>query len=173
MQTKPGDRFNWAIKIMNVLPEDKILEIGCGTGISIESIASNLTKGKITAIDRSKTMIEKATKRNLLYIKSKKAEVIHCNLLQLTKRVTNNKVFCFNVNLFWTKKSIKKEADILKKIISPKGLLFIFYGPLFGDGLSKIRTPLIKSLAAEKLNVIDIIHDKTINCCCFISTVVE
>ncbi|MBA4056761.1 MAG: hypothetical protein C0490_18750 [Marivirga sp.] len=70
-------------------------------------------------------MIEKAVKRNLKYVKSKKAEIHHCDFLQLKTDRTYDNVFCFNVNLFWTKKSIKQESDILKSVISSKGLLYI------------------------------------------------
>lgn len=122
---------------MNIHPNEKILEIGCGTGVAVERIASILTKGTITAIDRSDTMIKKAVKRNLQGINDKKVNIHRCELLQMRTDLKYDKLFCFNVNLFWTIKSIKKEADILNSVITPKGLLYIFYGPLFGKGINK------------------------------------
>ena len=75
------DRFKWAVEILNVKPADYILEIGCGVGLAVEEVAEHLVTGKITAIDKSPGMIEKAIRRNQKNIEQDKAKFVRSELL--------------------------------------------------------------------------------------------
>ncbi len=59
--------FRRTIKELNITPEDKVLDIGCGTGHFSELILKviNFKSGSITAIDAAIKMIEKAQSKNL------------------------------------------------------------------------------------------------------------
>lgn len=149
-------------------PNHKILEIGCGVGIAVEMIASRLTDGYIVAIDKSKAMIEKAKKRNQLFTKASKTKFYQRALKVFSSDHTFDKIFCFNVNLFWTKKSITSEAEILKAHLSKNGHLYIFFGPLFPRGYQKIIDPVKVNLAREKFVILDTLYNKTNDCCCFV-----
>jgi trans-aconitate methyltransferase len=123
---KVNERFNWAVDILDIHVGDNILEIGCGPGVAVELIAQQLTTGIITAIDRSKTMIERAVKRNKNYIDEKKAVLKTSALAQVTFNDSFNKVFAFNVNLFWTGRAVK-ELEIIKQYLEENGAFFLFY----------------------------------------------
>jgi cyclopropane fatty-acyl-phospholipid synthase-like methyltransferase len=153
------DRFQWAADIMNIQPHHHVLEVGCGVGLAVEQIVPCT----ITAIDRSKPMIEKAIKRN-----GNKAEFITQDLLDLSTG-TYDIIFSFNINFFWTKKTIAKEMAIIKNHLSKKGRLYIFYGPLFGAGFEKMNKPVHQNLAAENFSVREVIHNKSLRCCCFVA----
>ena len=110
MNTKKHDRFPRAAEILEVKSKDTIREIGCGVGLAVEEIASHLNGGKILAIDRSEKMIQKAIQRNSNSIKEEKVEFLKTDLLHLKEDHQFNKIFSFNINLFWTQKSIAKES---------------------------------------------------------------
>lgn len=171
MDTKKHDRFSWAAELLDIKPKDIILEIGCGTGLAVEEIVPQLQGGKILAIDRSDKMIQKAVQRNKKFLNSGKVEFITTDLLHLKTDQKFNKVFCFNINLFWTQKSIAKEVTILKANITKKGLLYICYGPMVASGIEKIKGPLTQNFKNEKINVSEIVIDKKLNCCCFVCSV--
>jgi cyclopropane fatty-acyl-phospholipid synthase-like methyltransferase len=160
MPVQNNDRFNWALQLMDIKPGNNILEIGCGVGLAVAGIAIKLEDGKITAIDRSQSMIDKAVKRNHEYIKNKRAEFYNVDLFKFSHDRAFDKVFCFNVNVFWTENSVSKETVVIRKHLSKKGLLYILYGPLFAGGFRKIEGPLRKNLAGENFNVPETLHEK-------------
>lgn len=164
--------ITWAMDIMDIQPAQHILEIGCGVGWAVERMVPLLKSGSITAIDRSPAMINKAIKRNAAGIESGKASFITADLLQLTgagKRY--DKIFSFNVNLFWTQKAISKEAAILKSLLKRNGTLYIFYGPMFAGGLDKVVTPVVTNLERELLVVQDKLYHNDTKSCCFVAKV--
>src|SRR5687767_3399498 len=63
-----ADRIAWAVETLDVQGDDDLLEIGCGHGVAVDLIAEKLTRGRITAIDRSDKMIAAAQKRNAKHI---------------------------------------------------------------------------------------------------------
>ena len=163
-------RFEWAKSVMEIKPNHKILEIGCGAGFAVELIAPLLSKGKILAIDQSKPMIDKAIKRNERFITAGKADFIKIALNDFSSENTFDKIFCFNVNVFWTKKSVAQEMEVIKNCLSDNGDFYTFFGPLFAGGLKKISAPVKKNIENEGFRVPDVLYDKKTNCCGFIAT---
>jgi protein-L-isoaspartate O-methyltransferase len=49
------ERIRWAVELLHVGPEDRILEIGAGPGVSVSLVCEKLEGGKVVAIDRSAT----------------------------------------------------------------------------------------------------------------------
>jgi SAM-dependent methyltransferase len=57
---------------LDIRPADTVLEIGCGNGRAASLICERLGRGRLTAIDRSKTMIAAARERNGAHVDSRK-----------------------------------------------------------------------------------------------------
>lgn len=166
---KNHKRFHWAAELLDIESHHNILEIGCGVGLAVEEIVPQLHRGKIIAIDRSENMIQKAIQRNRNAIAERKAEFLKADLLHYPKNDRQfDKIFCFNINFFWTQKSIAKEAAVLKSHLMKNGLLYVFYGPMVASGLEKIKEPLIQNLKNEKMSVIRTVYEEEIYCGCFV-----
>ncbi|GAB7386269.1 hypothetical protein BSNK01_01040 [Bacillaceae bacterium] len=65
----------WTISLLNVQPNDRILEVGFGPGIAIQEISGMIEDGSIVGIDPSQTMLSQAQKRNAFAIRQGKVRL--------------------------------------------------------------------------------------------------
>ncbi|HEX6151381.1 class I SAM-dependent methyltransferase [Nocardioides sp.] len=120
-------RLVWAVNVMDVQPGDNILEIGCGPGYGAELICQRLETGKLFAIDRSESGVDRTKRRCAKYVEAGRLTVRQIDLATLrvpVKRLT--KVFAFNVNLFWVR-DCADEVALLHERVLPGGAVFLFY----------------------------------------------
>lgn len=120
-------RIRWAVEYMDVQPNDQVLEIGCGNGAAAEVICGKLETGKLFAIDRSESGVDRTKRRNAKYVEAGRLTVRQIDLATLrvpVKRLT--KVFSFNVNLFWSR-DCADEVALLHERVVPGGSVFLFY----------------------------------------------
>ncbi|MFA6300577.1 MAG: class I SAM-dependent methyltransferase, partial [Nocardioides sp.] len=76
-------RIRWAVDFMDVQPSDHVLEIGCGPGAAAELICGRLVSGKLFAIDRSESGVDRTKRRNAEYIESGRLTVRQIDLATL------------------------------------------------------------------------------------------
>src|SRR5687768_8452811 len=98
-----AERFVWADSMMDVKPSEKLLEVGCGTGIMLDLLGKKMTSGIATGVDRSEAMVRQARKKNKLLIEQGKVEVVKATFPTPEPPSRScDKIFAINVNLFWT-----------------------------------------------------------------------
>lgn len=54
----------WTLTLMDIQPEDNIIEIGFGNGANIKLLIQRAFRGSVTGVEISETAIEMATKKN-------------------------------------------------------------------------------------------------------------
>jgi SAM-dependent methyltransferase len=119
---KASDRLAWAVEVLDVGPDDRILEVGCGHGVAVSLVCERLDRGRITAIDRSPRMIEMARKRNRAH--GDKARFIASSLekAELGDEVYD-KVFTVHVAALHRP---GRALDVVRQRLVPGGRLYIF-----------------------------------------------
>ena len=128
MTIKNTKRIKWAVELMDVQPNDTILEIGFGPGVAIKLMAEYITTGKIIGIDRSELMVKKAIKRNKKKILENKVELNKARTIPSgDNSILFDKVLAINVSLFW--REPEKEMGLIKGCIKPGGFLQIILQP--------------------------------------------
>jgi trans-aconitate methyltransferase len=126
VQTIPP-RIRWAVELMDVQPDDQVLEIGCGPGAGAELICARLETGRLFAIDRSESGVDRTKRRNHQYVEAGRLTVRQIDLATLRVPVKKlNKVFAFNVNLFWVR-ACADEVALLHERVVPGGAVYLFY----------------------------------------------
>ena len=126
MQQIPA-RIRWAVDVMDVQPTDSVLEIGCGPGAGAELICQRLTTGKLFAIDRSESGVDRTKRRCKEHVEAGRLTVRQIDLATLRVPVKRlNKVFAFNVNLFWVRECAD-EVALLHERVLPGGAVYLFY----------------------------------------------
>ncbi len=63
-EEKRVDLDEWVIKLLNLTHEEKILDVGCATGIFLSLLKTKGHKGHLTGLDQSSKMIEEANKKS-------------------------------------------------------------------------------------------------------------
>lgn len=55
---------DWTVSLLDVLPTDRILEVGFGPGAAVKSVAELTPEGFVAGIDFSETMVQQAGRLN-------------------------------------------------------------------------------------------------------------
>jgi SAM-dependent methyltransferase len=142
------EHVRWAVEMLDPDPDDRLLEIGCGPGVSVTLICERLAAGRIVAIDRSATAISRAEKRNAAHVAAGKAVLRRVALEELQPADVLaggerfDKVFALNVNLFWVR-SPAAELELIRRLLRPDGALYLFYG--YGERPQSGKVPGVLS----------------------------
>lgn len=154
------ERYRWAVEILDVQPDDVILEAGCGYGHSIPLICERLSTGKLTAIDRSETMASAASKASKESIEEGKAEILHCDLLDCGLPASSfDKIFLFNINVFWMDPA--SELAEIRRLLKPEGTFFLFHQPPPGQDLDEFEKAFRLNLTKYGFSVVDNFKDRS------------
>lgn len=139
------ERYVWAVDIIDVRPNDLILEIGCGYGHSIPLIAPKLCDGHLTLIDRSEKMAAAAKERAIIERAEEKVSVLHADLLSNDFPENSfDKIFLFNINAFWM--DPVAELVEIRRLVGATGKFYLFHQPPPGHELLEFENAFIKKL---------------------------
>ena len=125
-------------ELMSVQVDDRIIEIGFGTGKLIYRMAQQIENGLIEGVDFSKVMVSIARKRNKKNITNGKVKIIEGNFDEMPyEKESFTKACSINTLYFWPEPV--QTAKKIVKILEPYGKLIL----AFED---------IKQLQQRKLN---------------------
>jgi SAM-dependent methyltransferase len=142
----PG-RKQSPFQLLDTSPNDEILEIGPGPGVSVSFVCGQLAAWRITAIERSATAIQRATKRNAAHVASGEAVFQHLDLanVDLVRRALSgqrfDKVFAVNINLFWVRPA-DAELQLIKDLLRPGGVVHLVYETPGEEQASRVASSL-------------------------------
>jgi ubiquinone/menaquinone biosynthesis C-methylase UbiE len=121
-----SERLRSVVDRLDVWPDDRVLEIGCGQGVAATLVCQLLDTGRLTAVDRSEKMIEAAARRNAMYVEAGKAEFIVAALedLDLADR-RFDKIFAVRVGLFH--RDPDRARGLAERWLAPGGTLAAFF----------------------------------------------
>jgi ubiquinone/menaquinone biosynthesis C-methylase UbiE len=135
-----NDRLRSVVEQLDIRPDDRVLEIGCGHGVAATLVCERLAGGHLTAVDRSPKMIEAATRRNAAYVAAGKAEFLVATLedLDLGDR-RFDKIFAIRVGLF------HREPDRARRLVErwlvPGGTVSAFFDSPSGRSAAQQARP--------------------------------
>jgi cyclopropane fatty-acyl-phospholipid synthase-like methyltransferase len=122
------DRIRWTISLLNIKPDDRLLEIGFGPGLAIELASKIASEGFVAGIDHSEVMLRQASKRNARAIREGKVALHLGSAADLPKfNEPFDKIFAINSVHFWN-----GPVDCLKelrKMLTPGGLMAVTLQP--------------------------------------------
>lgn len=121
-----SDRISRFVEAMNVQPNDRILEIGCGHGVAASLICEKLSLGHYLGIDRSPKMVVAATKRNAGAVSAGQANFVLATLETYDPGHQRfDKVLAMRVRFFHDKPV--EARRLIEDWLAPNGRLFVEY----------------------------------------------
>lgn len=150
-------RIKRAVDALQLSPGDRILEVGCGTGLGVELVCERLKSGRITGIDRSASAIAAAKQRNGRHLRSGLARLRHTALADYPDAPERfDKVFAVNVNVFWLAPAA--ELRVICRILAPRGRLYLFYEPPSASQVPRIAQACRRFLEDGGFRVLDTVR---------------
>jgi len=151
------ERIHWALELLNVRPDDDVLEVGCGVGAAVELVAARLTSGgAIAAIDRSAVMVARARARNATAIGAGQVRIARQTLAEAAESGTAYaKVFAVNVNAFWADPVPSGAA--LARLVRAGGTTHLVYELPDAARLGALEAALPAALEAAGFRVSDVL----------------
>jgi ubiquinone/menaquinone biosynthesis C-methylase UbiE len=137
-------RNAWTISMLDIQPDDQVLEIGFGPGQAIQEVAKLIPNGFVAGIDLSDTMVAQASKRNAAAIRSG-----HVHLQQGSESPLPfednkfNKVFAVNSMQFWSNRIAGLQE--VRRVLKPGGRVVITIQPMWAKTDEEVK------MVAEKL----------------------
>jgi ubiquinone/menaquinone biosynthesis C-methylase UbiE len=119
-------RLRAVVDRLDLQPEHRVLEIGCGHGVAATLVCERLTTGQLTAIDRSAKMIDAAARRNARYVAAGRAEFLVATLedADLGDR-RFDRIFAVRVGLFHREPA--RARALAERWLAPGGRLLSEY----------------------------------------------
>ncbi len=75
MAVENQERIHWAVSLLEVRPNDHILEIGFGPGVGTERLAALAPDGFIAGVDSLDEVVRQASRRNAAAVMSGRVEM--------------------------------------------------------------------------------------------------
>ena len=147
--TNVPERIRWAVDHLDVRPDDRVLEVGCGPGVAVSLVAERLVDGdgRVTAIDRSPIAVARTTARNAEHVDAGRAVVVEASFADLPPQPFEV-VFAVNVNAFWVHPEGPEVAQ-LGALLAPRGAAHLCYETPSGVRADQLVTTLTAALAAH------------------------
>lgn len=114
-----------AIAALEIQPEDRVLDLGCGPGAAVRDIGRIATRGWVCGIDQSQVMIDQAARRNRGAITSGKIVLYRAAFERLPLAESSiDRVLAVNVAYFWT--DMPAVLSEIGRVLRPGGTLSIY-----------------------------------------------
>ena len=121
-----SERLRAIVDGLGIRPGDRVLEIGCGHGVAATFVCERPDGGRLTAIDRSATMIAAARRRNARYVDAGTAEFLVAELEQLDLGERRfDLVFAVRVGLFHREPD--RTRSLAERWLAPGGTVHAFF----------------------------------------------
>lgn len=120
-------RNQWTVDLLNLPPEANVLEIGCGPGVGLQSVLEEGAEIRVTGLDHSGLMIERAARRLEQKFDADRWTVRQGTIEDLQSDERYDAAFSCNVLQFVADR--EGFLDRVKNRLKPAGLFATTYQP--------------------------------------------
>ena len=116
------------VELLDIQPEDRVLEVGFGPGLAVARAAELTTAGKVVGVDHSELMLREATRLNATAIRAGRVELLLGAADALPHFEQHfDKVLAVNVYMFWN--DPVSVLTGLHNVMNPAGVIALTLQP--------------------------------------------
>ena len=117
----------WTVELMNIQPDDSVLDIGCGGGVAIKEIAKIAASGFVAGVDYSDIMVRQALRHNAAAVGAMRVAIKNGSISNLPfKDESFDKACAIESFNFWPDPIAGLKE--VHRVLRPKGLVAIATG---------------------------------------------
>jgi SAM-dependent methyltransferase len=121
-RTANDDR--WVVDLLDVQPSDRVLDVGCGPGVTLQLLAERAYSGCVAGVDPSPVMLRQASRRNRLSIAQGRLELRRATAAELPYPDGSfSKACALHSIYFWP--SLEQGLNELQRVLSPASRLVL------------------------------------------------
>ena len=121
-------RNAWAVSLLDVQRDERVLEIGFGPGIAIKELSARAPEGSVCGLDHSAVMVQQAARRNAEAVRRGQVDLRLGSVDELPDfDAPFDKVLAVNVTLFWDQPV--ELLGNLRRVMSRGGRIALAFQP--------------------------------------------
>jgi SAM-dependent methyltransferase len=142
------ERIRWVVSLLGIRSHDRVLDVGCGPGVSIQMVSEIASEGFVAGIDHSAEMVRQATRRNAKGVASGRVALYEgsaSNPPAFAERFDT--IFTINSIHFWENplECLKKLRNLLK----PGGKIAVAIQPQSRTATDETTAIIAEEIAAN------------------------
>lgn len=149
MAHRPSNRRRnvWAVSLLDVQRDDRVLEIGFGPGLAIRELSRIAAEGYVCGIDHSELMVHRARRRNADGLRRSVVDLRLGSVEELPAFETPfDKILAVNTMGFW-RDPVARLAE-LRRLLRPGGLIAVAHQPRGTGATDEASTAEGREIAA-------------------------
>jgi ubiquinone/menaquinone biosynthesis C-methylase UbiE len=114
----------WTVSLLDIQPQQRVLEIGFGPGVSTQIVAEKASQGFVAGIDHSPAMIQAASQRNAQAIQTGRMELKQGEVASLPYPDESFDIALSLHSIYFWENPVECLREI-KRVLRPDGMLAI------------------------------------------------
>jgi trans-aconitate methyltransferase len=118
----------WTVELLDLRPDHRLLELGCGPGYALKACADRVVAGHLTGVDHSDVMIAQAGRRLRVEIREKRVD-LQVGSLEILQQFTGRLDRVYSVNVIQFLPDKEAAYRVIYGSLVPGGVVATTYEP--------------------------------------------